>query len=46
MDEEKFDMMRKRSIYRLQDSGFSVGEPNTFVSFNRLIEVSFDSRLN
>lgn len=46
MDEEKFDMMRKRSIYKLQDMGFDIGEPNVFVSFNRVWEIGFDSRNN
>ena len=46
MDEEKFDMMRKRSVYKLQDMGFDVGEPSVFVSFNRVTDISFDSRHN
>lgn len=39
-------MMKKRSIYKLQDYGFDVGEPNAFVSFNKVTDVSFDSRHN
>lgn len=48
MDDEKFSMMSKRILFKLQDQGFLLDHEKThaFVSVNKVSDVRFDSRTN